>query len=190
MRRGPKPSKAKVEPKRPAAPKSPMSDEVRVRALEERLAEALKREADGLKREAEAQEQHAATAEILRVISSSPTDIQPVFDAIAANATRLSDAIDATIFRVDGDKLALVAHEGPIRSRPVGPFSALTPGMPSARAALEARTIHVVDLQAEVNEYPEGSASARRYDFRAVLCVPLIRAGGAIGVIAIRRSAA
>src|SRR5215467_9953108 len=138
----------------------------------------------------ESLEQQTATSEILRVISSSPTDVQPVFEAIAVSAARLCAADDGTIFRVDGEKLVLVAHEGPIPALPVGPSSPLTPGRPSARAVLEARTIHVVDLQGEVDEYPEGSELARNYDFRTVLCVPLIRAGAAIGVIAIRRTEA
>jgi len=138
----------------------------------------------------EALEQQTATSEILRVISSSPTDVQPVFEAIVTGAARLCDAIDGTILLADGDKLVLVAHEGPISSQPVGPFGALSPGRPSARAVLEARTIHVVDLQAEVDEYPEGSALARSHDFRTVLNVPLVRAAAAIGVIVIRRTEA
>jgi GAF domain-containing protein len=135
-------------------------------------------------------EQQTATSEILRVISSSPTDLQPVFEAIVTGAARLCDAIDGTILLFDGDTLVRVAHEGPISSVPVGPFGPLTPGRPSARAVLEARTIHVVDLQAEVDEYPEGSALARSHNFRTVLNVPLVRAAAAIGVIAIRRTEA
>src|SRR5215510_9467002 len=71
---------------------------------------------------AEAHEQQTATVEILHVISSSPTDVQPVFAALLRNASRLCDAFDATIFQVDGDGLRLVAHEGPIPSSPVGAF--------------------------------------------------------------------
>ena len=63
----------------------------------------------------EALEQQAATAEILRVISSSPTDLKRVFAVVAASATRLCDASDATIHQVDGAVLRLVAHHGPIR---------------------------------------------------------------------------
>jgi hypothetical protein len=71
---------------------------------------------------AEAHEQQTATAEILHVISSSPTDIQPVFAAVLKSAARLCDAFDASIFQVDGDQLRLVAHDGPIPTIPLGEF--------------------------------------------------------------------
>src|SRR5262249_25894297 len=61
----------------------------------------------------EAQEQHAATADILRLISSSPTDLRCVFAAVAASATHVCNAYDAAIHHVDGDVLRLVAHHGP-----------------------------------------------------------------------------
>ena len=58
----------------------------------------------------EALEQQTATAEILRVISSSPTDVQPVFDAIVRSAVRLCEALFGSVFRFDGEMLHLVAH--------------------------------------------------------------------------------
>jgi len=141
-----------------------------------------------LRRElAEAREQQAASAEILRVISSSPTDLKPVFAEIAVRAARLCDAYDASIGQVDGNKLRLVAHYGPIPTTPVVPLIA---GALPGRAALDRQTIHVADLQAETDEYPEGSDRARRLGFRTMLAVPLIRAGEAIGTISIRRSEA
>ena len=68
-----------------------------------------------LRRElAEAREQQAATADILKVISSSPTDLRRMFTAVAASAARLCDAYDATIFQVDGHLLRRVAQHGMI----------------------------------------------------------------------------
>jgi two-component system, NtrC family, sensor kinase len=180
MRRGAKPAKTKVEAKLPVARKSRRNEGARIRDLEERLAEALKREAD-------AREQQTATAEILRVISSSPTDVQPVFAAVLRSAARLCDAFDATIFQVDGDGLRLVAHEGPIASDPVGSFP-LVRGTTVGRAVLEGRTIHVLDVQAEIDEYPEASARARSFGSRSILSVPLLRGTEAIGAIGIRRT--
>src|SRR5262245_44345003 len=101
---------------------------------------------------AEALEQQTATGEILRVIASSPTDVQPVFAAVLTSAARLCDALDASIFQMDGDRLRLVAHEGPIPSIPLGEFPLR--GTSVGRAVLNRRTIHVPDLQAEVDEYP------------------------------------
>src|SRR6516165_370558 len=99
---------------------------------------------------ADAREQQAATAEILQVISSSPTDLQRVFAEIAASASRLCDANDASIFQVDGDCLRLVAHNGPISAGPIGQFTLpLTRGVSAGRAVLDRRTSQVADLQAE-----------------------------------------
>jgi GAF domain-containing protein len=135
----------------------------------------------------EAREQQTATAEILRVISSSPTDVQPVFAAVLTSAARLCDASDATIFQVEGDRLRIAAHEGSIDSTPVGAIH-LIRGTAAGRAVLDRRTIHVADLQADVAEYPESSVLARSYGFRTVLNVPLLCGAEAIGTVSIRRT--
>jgi len=70
-----------------------------------------------------AHRREAAVAEILRVINRSPSDIQPVLDAVARNAARLCDTEDASIFRRDGDQLVIVAHHGPMRQGSIGEFS-------------------------------------------------------------------
>jgi len=122
------------------------------------LKKDLQRVSDQLKsreRElAEALEQQTATGEILRVIASSPTDLQPVLDVVAENAARLCDAKDAVIHRIDGDVLQQVAVYGPI---PVTAMRrSITRGTPTGRAILDRQTIHVRDLAAEVeNEFPE-----------------------------------
>src|SRR5437667_5752256 len=110
MRRRAKPSKPKVEAKAPVARKARKHEGSRVHDLEKRLAEALKREAEAQKREAEALEQQMATAEILRVISSSPTDVQPVFDTIVRSAVRLCDGLFSGLYRFDGELIHFVAH--------------------------------------------------------------------------------
>jgi GAF domain-containing protein/anti-sigma regulatory factor (Ser/Thr protein kinase) len=145
-----------------------------------------------LRRElAEAREQQAAAAEILRVISSSPTDLQGIFAEIAASAARLCDAYDATIFQVDGGFLRIVAHCGPIPSLPVGDDSLpLMRGVATARAVLDRRTIHIADLQIETAEYPASSDRARRLGFRTIIAVPLIRAEEAVGAVTLRRTEA
>jgi GAF domain-containing protein len=183
MGRGAKPSKAKVESKRPAAPKSRQSEGSRVRDLEKRLAEALKREA-------EAQEQQAATAEILRVISSSPTDVGPVFDAIADRAAQLCEADDAEIYRVDGDVYRRVAHRGPVPiAGPVGEEYPISRARPSSRAIVDRQTIHIHDQAAEIDtEFPDLKTWHQVAGVRTILATPLLREGIALGVIVIRRT--
>ena len=145
----------------------------------------LRDENEGLRRSlSEALEQQTATSEILRIISQSPTDVQPVFDAVAESAARRCEAFDSSIYRPDGDSLQLVAHYGPIRQA----FSlTLFRGTVGGRSVLDRRTIHVADLQIEGAEFPESSENARRLGYHAILCVPLMREGVAIGAISLRR---
>ena len=133
----------------------------------------------------EARQREAATAEILKVISSSPTDLERVFAEIAASAARLCDAHDASIRQVDGEVLRLVAHHGPI---PMTDTLPLTRAIPGGRAVLDRQTIHLADMQVETGDYPGGSDTARRLGVHTILAVPLIRGGEAIGVIVIRRA--
>ena len=131
----------------------------------------------------EALEQQAATSEILHVISNSPTNAQAVFSAIARSAAQLCEAFDVVVYSVDGNVLRLVAHHGPM---PAGDVP-LHRGTVGGRTAIERRLIHTRDLQAEVDEFPEGSAIARERGHRTNLSVPLLRGDVAIGNIQVRR---
>jgi signal transduction histidine kinase len=126
----------------------------------------------------------------LKVISRSALDLQRVLDALVESAAHLCDANDAAIFQVFGDSLRLVA--GQVQSFPtadsVGFTSvSLVRGSITGRAIIDRRTIQVADILAEGDEYPESQKLALQVGYRTVLCVPLVRAGEAFGVIVIRR---
>jgi signal transduction histidine kinase len=134
----------------------------------------------------ESLEQQTATGEILRVIASSPTDIQPVLDAVAESAARLCDAEDAVIFRVAGDQHQRVAKYGAIPA-PEFPVP-ITRGFPGGRAIVDRQTVHIHDLEALLDtEYRDVKAIQKEIGQRTVLATPLLREGVAIGAIVIRR---
>jgi GAF domain-containing protein len=133
----------------------------------------------------EAREQQASTAAILRAISSSPTDVRAVLNAVVTAAARLCEALDATILLRDGDAVVPLTHSGPLGA-PFGQRQPLTRQWVTGRAVLEARTIHVPDLL-ESDEFLEGREMAVRYGHRATLVVPLLREGKATGAILVRR---
>src|SRR5262249_3212139 len=127
-------------------------------------------------------------AEILRVISSSPTDIQPVLDAVAESAARVCAANDASIFRVESDALALVASYGPIARPTQGIIGPIARDWVTGRAVADRQTVQVADISSEAAEYPRGADMARRWGhYRTTLSTPLLREGVALGAIMIRR---
>ncbi|MEO6746610.1 MAG: GAF domain-containing protein, partial [Caldimonas sp.] len=131
--------------------------------------------------------QQTATGEILRVISSSPTDIQPVLDAVSVSAARLCGATDALILSVEGGMLRRVAHFGTVAS--VTGVRPVTRDTPSGRAIVERRPIHIHDLVEEFarGDYLEARTLQERTGIRTVLAVPLMRDDTALGVITVRR---
>ena len=132
----------------------------------------------------EALERQTAVGDILRVISGSPTDIQPVLDAIATSAARFAGAEDVSVLIVHGDQAVASAHTGPIEMAGSVPIDT---GSVTGRAILDRRTIHVPDVQA-TDEYPRSKDISFREDGqRAVLSAPLIRDGRALGAIVLRR---
>src|SRR5262245_17770799 len=149
----------------------------------------LVRENKELRRERdELLERETATGDILRMIASSPTDLQSVLDTIAERAAKLCDAEDAAIFRVDGNFLRLVAHFGPIAmADAVGESFVVDRDTPASRAIADRQTIHVHDLRAAETEFPGAKTRGIALGVRTVLSTPLLREGIAIGAIHIRR---
>src|SRR5215831_964488 len=163
--------------------KSPRATELsQLKKEVQRLAEQLESRDREL---AEASEREAATGNILRVIASSPNDLQPVLDVVAENAARLCDATDALILRRADDAVQVVAQYGPIPT-PLG--HPLIRGIPGSRAILDGQTIHIYDMMAEIDgEYLEARELQRLASSRTVLVTPLLREEAAIGAILIRR---
>ncbi len=138
----------------------------------------------------EALEQQTATSEILGVIASSPTDIQPVLDVVAQNAARLCDSIDSHIYRVEGDVMRRAASYGsvpvPAEITEVVPA---TRGWVPGRAVVDRQTVHVHDVAAVLEEeYPLGKVWAERTGARTILSAPLLREDVPIGAILVRRT--
>jgi signal transduction histidine kinase len=135
----------------------------------------------------ESLEQQTATGEILRVIASSPTDLQPVLDTVAERAAKLCEAANAQIFRLDHDVLRLAASYGPLPASEEIPISR---GRVPGRAFIDCKTIHVHDIvSAEAQaEFPDGNEIIQLIGQHTTLATPLSREGVAVGVIGIRRT--
>jgi signal transduction histidine kinase len=132
-------------------------------------------------------EQQTATADILQVISSSPTDTQPVLDAVAKAALRFCGATDAVILLRDGSEIAVAAHEGTLTT-PVNRFP-LDRSSFSGRAMLDGRTMHVGDVTTvDQTEYGIALTLARGAEYRATLAAPMMNESVAVGSIVLRRA--
>jgi two-component system, NtrC family, sensor kinase len=137
--------------------------------------------------------------EILRVIASSPADVQPVFDAIAERAARVCGALIAAVFRVEHDLVHVVAQHdarpAPRRDmaeelhrhypQPLAASESL-----SARAIVEGRVVHVADLESEPGVPDVSRQLARALGYRGVLSVPMICRGAAVGTLSLARAEA
>ncbi|HXB03801.1 MAG TPA: GAF domain-containing protein [Candidatus Angelobacter sp.] len=153
----------------------------------------LFKELEGRNRDlTEALEQQTATSEILRVISSSPTDVQPVFDTIVRSAVRLCNGLFCSLLQFDGELIYNVAQhnytpealEEVHRIYPTRPTRAL----PSGRAIFERAVVHIPDVEVDP-DFQNGSLS-RAIGWRSGLFVPMLRKGAAIGAIAVTRGVA
>ena len=153
------------------------------RQIKNRLAEALKERSEGI-------EQQTATAEILRTISSSPADAQPIFDSIAASAARLCHAEFCHVFQFDGELIHFVAHHGlspeglAAQSRPWP--AAPDRGSATGRCILSGSVEEIPDVRAD-EDYKLG-VIADAVSFRSIVAVPLLHNNRPVGALSLARS--
>ena len=134
----------------------------------------------------EALEQQTATSEVLNVIAHSPVELQPVYEAILANTTRLCEANIAALFLSDGETLSTAASYG--TTREYGEHLrhirlSTSPETPTRLAALERRTVHVADLLSDPAFSPKPRELYEKENVRTILSVPMLRDDKLIGVI-------
>ncbi len=138
-------------------------------------------------------EQQTATSDVLRVISSSPGDLQPVFKAMLANAVRICEANFGTLFVVEGDEYRTAAgHNMPsafLEERQRTPMVSMTGDTALARVARTKRPVQIPD----VAEDPAYQSDPQRLSFvsqtgaRTVICVPMLKDDAFVGAVAIYR---
>ncbi|QOZ51868.1 GAF domain-containing protein [Bradyrhizobium sp. CCBAU 53338] len=133
----------------------------------------------------EALRYQTGSANILNVIASSPTDVQPVMNAIVESACEFCGAYDAVALLQEGKDLLFVAHHGPIPQFSIR--KSINRNWTAGRAFIEKKAIHVHDLQAERDEFPEGQELALSMGHRSIVSVPLLRGGESIGALVLRR---
>src|SRR6185369_12507598 len=136
----------------------------------------------------ESLEQQTATSEILGVIASSPTDIQPVLNVIAENAARICGMPDVAIFRVEDDGYRVVATYGSAPVQAAGEIRPLDRGSVAGRAMVDRQIIHIHDVRAVQDDFWRVRTGAVPEGLRTMLAIPLLREGIAIGAIVMRRT--
>jgi GAF domain-containing protein len=145
---------------------------------------------------AESLEQQTATSEVLKVISSSPGDLQPVFEAMLANATRLCEAKFGVLYRSEGDAFRAVAlHGAPlayVEERRRNPIIRPTPETALGRTVATKRAVQIADALEEPNYFDApsgytGAQLAKLAGARTILAVPMIKEKELVGVISIYR---
>jgi len=140
----------------------------------------------------EALEQQTATSEVLRVISSSPTNVQPVFDSIAESAVRLCGGQFSFVTRLDGNVMNFascfgLSAEGLDAFRSLFPLSASDDTV-SGRAILQRTIVEIADVEADAAYGGQSQHLARTANYRSIVGVPLLHESNPIGAIAVARA--
>jgi len=140
----------------------------------------------------ESLEQQTATAEVLRVISNSPTNVQPVFDSIAESAVRLCGGQFSFVLRFDGTVTDFASSYG-LSAEGLDAFRSMMP-MPagedttSGRAILRRAVVEIPDVEADNAYGAQAKALARTVSYRSAVAVPLLHEGNPIGAITVARA--
>jgi len=137
----------------------------------------------------EALDRQTATSEILRAISRAQTDVQPVFDVIAASALRLCDGVASFVFRHDGTLIHLAAFDS-AEGVDLQPLRHIFPAPPergtfAGRVVATARLLYIADIEHDRDAPPTLVEFARANGFRSIFATPMLRDGHTIGVIAV-----
>ena len=136
----------------------------------------------------EALEQQTAIGEILRVISNSPSDVQPVLDSVAEHAARICEAQVVDIAIVDNEVFRMAASFGEFGRLSIGEPVPLDRSSVTGRSICDLQPVQVEDMKNASDEFPLGREFAIRFGHRTTLSVPLIREGRALGAILVRRT--
>jgi len=186
MKTGRRRTKKLTRRKHPAAARSAAN-------LQKQLDQRTHELADAQKHLAEALEQQTATSEVLRVISSAPGELEPMFGAMLENATRICEANFGNLYLCDGEEFRIAAqHNTPaalVEERKRTPIHSARNTI-VGRMARTRQAVHIVDLPAEqsyLERNPWTVASVELAGIRTVVAVPMLKEQELIGMISIYR---